>query len=164
MMTAKSIVVTKLPRPVIWHILRDRLDDLVCYMEDIESIEVQSRQESNKGVVRVVNLWRARPNLPPLIASHVDSEVFEWTDRAEWRESRFEAHWVIEPHFLKNQAECAGITAFSKALGGKGTRLTFEVDLAGLQMTGGAKTIMAHIIQENYRQLVGAAGRLIQED
>ncbi len=163
-MTARTIVVARVPCKVIWHVMRDRMEELASYLPDIERIESQSRETRGDGILKVVSLWRARPNLPPLIASNLKHEVLEWTDRADWREAELETHWQIEPHFLSRQTEYSGTTRFAEALGGKGTRLTFEVDVMDLNDSKGIGSIVTTIIQRNFRELVGAATRLAEAE
>ena len=76
----------------------------------------------------------------------------------------FETRWRIDPHFLGQRTEYAGTTKFSEAMGGKGTRLTFEVDLAQVDESKGIGSIMSSIIQRNFRELVEAAEKLAGDE
>ena len=58
-MTTRMVIVVKVSREVIWHVMRDRMDSLVSYLPDIEEIESQSRESQGEGVLKVVNRWRS---------------------------------------------------------------------------------------------------------
>jgi hypothetical protein len=127
-MNMKQIAMIQQPRTSIWTIMRDFLPELAAGLEDIESVETISRSEDPLGVLTVENAWRARPNLPPAIAQHVSRDMLAWTDTAQWFGDRFETHWVITPQALSERLRCAGRTQYLEAMGGRGTRIAFDVN------------------------------------
>ena len=124
-MEFNTVSMVKHPVGDVWTSMRDELPRLADHMDDIERICVESSRQ-NGSVFRVVNVWQAAPKLPSNIASHLDPEMFCWTDHAEWQESEQECRWRIEHHLFGDSFSCAGRTQFKPAMGGRGTRITFS--------------------------------------
>src|ERR1700719_3288075 len=82
-MKIKSISMLKYQRDDVWATVRDRLAEIVPLIDDIESITMQSREEGRDGVVRLVNIWKAKPKLPAIAAEYLKPDMLAWTDRAE---------------------------------------------------------------------------------
>src|SRR5689334_11138452 len=122
----KTLAIVSHPRGVVWSTVRDRLADLLPFLTDIESITPENRATSPDGTVRLVNRWKARPKVPTTLSSVVSPELFAWEDHAEWRSASYECHWSVRVPFLFDAAPCSGVTRYGEALGGRGTRLTFE--------------------------------------
>jgi hypothetical protein len=136
-MNMKQIAMIQQPRALVWTTMRDCLPELAANLDDIESVATISRSEDKFGVLTVENAWRARPNLPPVIAKHVSRDMLAWTDTAQWFGDRYETHWVITPQALAERLRCAGTTQYLEAMGGRGTRVAFEVNA---EMLPGATT------------------------
>jgi hypothetical protein len=131
----KSVAIVKCPIEFVWNTVRDRLSELVPLMEDMESITQLSREEQADGIVCLDNLWQARP-LPLLRQSpHIKPEMFAWVDHAEWHPQSHTCRWRIESKFLPDALQCQGVTSYELAIGGRGTRVTFEGQL-GLKSAG----------------------------
>ncbi len=129
-MDFKSTAVIKHPLAITWDTMRDQLPEIAALLADIKSITVRERQELQAGVVRLVNLWQAAPELPALVAKHLKPEMLSWLDYAEWHPENRECRWTIEPQFYKEYLRCQGITKFEPALGGRGTKITFSGSVA----------------------------------
>ncbi len=126
-MKFNTISILKHEMDHVWTMMRDDLPKLVDLMDDIESIRVESYEQTGR-MCRVVNIWRASPGIPRSIASRLDSNMFIWTDFAEWNEDKKECNWRIEHHHFRDKIHCAGTTKFASAMGGRGTRITFRGD------------------------------------
>ena len=91
------------------------------------SLKVPEYLSAGRAVVTVPSghvglMWkRFRGDLTPFSRS-----LGAWTDRAAWHGDLHECRWRIEPDFLSDGIRCAGITRYGTALGGRGTRVTFE--------------------------------------
>src|ERR1039457_6044608 len=142
-MRISSVSVLKHPRESVWVAIRDRLPEVVLLLDDIESVTVESRKELPDGTVDLVNIWKAKPKLPAIVTGYIKTEMLAWTDRAEYRPRSYECVWRMEPHFLAERIRCSGVTRYEPAMGGRGTRVTFEGDLVlSLQNLAGVPSIL----------------------
>jgi len=173
MKSFKSIVVSRLPVDRLWRTVRDNLPDLASMLDDVEQIRVVERQALASGRVRVVNEWRAKPRLPIPIESVVGADAFVWLDHAEWIEADRRCEWRIEPQFLADRIHCHGVTTYESAMGGAGSKATFEGELdlrpGALSGAGGliergvtpiVESIVTTVIPKNFRKIVEAAAKL----
>jgi hypothetical protein len=174
-MKIKSICVLKHPHEAVWLTMRDRLPEITCLLEDIERVTVESRDEYRDGTVRLVNIWRARPNLPTTVANHITPDMLAWTDRAEYRPENFECHWILEPHFFRERIQCSGVTRYEPAMGGRGARITFDGDfelsthaLPGVPallegaLARAIESFVTALVPKNFRKLTDAAGKFLE--
>jgi hypothetical protein len=157
------VMVVMYPRERVWDALCERTCELAPYLDHIESAELKSRETTTQGLVRCVHVWRARANVPAVLAHQIDKGLLEWTGRTEWRANEYESHWVVEPRSMKGSTLCEGTMRFSPAVGGKGTRVDLELALAVFQRTAGLRTITSTILSTHFRKLVDAATRLIED-
>jgi hypothetical protein len=173
----KSIIVVKHPRDLVWKTILDRLPDLVPYLDDIDTVTTQDRQELPDGVVQLVNIWKADIQIPAALHSIINPSMLAWTDRAQWRQRHAQCHWSIEPHFFPERIRCAGVTHYESAIGGRGTRITFEGQLevsahklAGMPAFMGdnaGKAIeffVTSLIPKNFRKITDALGVLLDKE
>jgi hypothetical protein len=149
--------------------MRDRLPEIVRLIDDIEGVTVQSREELPDGTLRLVNVWRAKPNLPAIVANHIEPEMLAWTDHAEYDPAAFVCSWKLEPHFFAERISCVGVTRYEPAIGGRGTRVTFDADLhlaigalpgmpALLEgaVSNAVEAFMTALVPRNFRKLMDA--------
>ncbi len=173
-MRINSVSVLKHPLESVWVTIRDRLPEVVPLLDDIESVTVESRKEFPDGQVHLVNIWKANPKLPAIVKGYIKTEMLAWTDRAEYRQQSHECVWKMEPHFLAERIKCSGVTRYEPAMGGRGTRVTFESDLVlSLHNLAGVPSILegpianavelfvAALLPKNFRKLLEAAGTLL---
>lgn len=176
MKTFSSVTIVKYPLDLVWSTVRDRLPELVPLMEDIEKVTQLKREETPDGTVLFDNLWQANPKLPAVIAANLSPDKLAWIDRAEWRPESYECHWRIEPRFLPDQIQCWGKARYEPALGGRGTRITFEGQLGiGAQNTAGLPAFMdgsllsgfealaSSLIPKNMRKLTEAVSEFLDK-
>jgi hypothetical protein len=172
--TFKSLVVVKEPVGVVWATVRDRLTELVPLIEDVAAIEVLQREELGPDLVRIVNRWSAVQRIPELMARSLPSSEISWIDRNEWDGPSFVCRWSVEPSILREHIECRGTTSYQAAMGGAGTRVTFDgtFDLAkgalgGLAnalerpMAAFVESIVTTIVPKNSRKVIEAAATLV---
>lgn len=162
-MNERMVMVAMQPRERLREALCERTCDLVRYLDDIESAELKSREITPQGLVRCVHFWRARVNVPAVLAPHFDTPLLEWTGRTEWRASDYESRWVVEPRVMKDSALCEGIMRLAPAMGGKGTRIDLDLAIADVEGPAGFRVIARSILSTHFRKLVSAATRLIEE-
>lgn len=171
MKTFRSLVVLKRPRPDLWIAMRDHLSEFAPQITDIDEIRQLERSTDADGVVHLVNEWRVRQQVPAALRSLLKSGELSWLDRNSWDASTFTCKWAIEPRFLTEYIECSGATAFSEAMAGQGTRVTFEGSfdlkpgvlgaLGSLEtvLSGFVESIVTTIIPRNLRAVVEAAAK-----
>ena len=177
MKTFKSIAVVKHPCAVVWDTVRDRLPELVPLMDDIDSVTVIERIEDSAGMVRLVNLWKAKLQIPAMLHAVIPADRLAWTDRAEWRPQHYECHWRIEPQFLPDQTQYTGMTRYEAAIGGRGTRMTIEgqlhVPTRGLldssallegALAKGVESVATTLIPKNFQKLAQALSTFLDQE
>lgn len=164
-----SLVVLRRPRQELWTIMRDHLVAFGGRIADIEDVRQLSRTPDVDGVVRIVNAWRARQQVPPAIRSMLQIDELSWIERTSWNEAASACDWTIEPSFLGEQIMCSGTTTFAVAMGGRGTRVSFtgELDVKpGLlsrlgsmepMASGFLETVVTTLVPRNLRAVAEAA-------
>ena len=163
-MKEKAVIVVMQPRDLLGKALCERTIELARYLEDIESAELLSKETAPNGLIRQVHFWRARANVPALLAPHVNAQFLEWTGRVEWQARTYKSRWVVEPKFMKKSALCEATINFSPAVGGKGTRLDLQLEVVGTPGFAGLQTITKTILTGHFRKLVDAATQLIESE
>ena len=176
MKTFKSMIVVKHPKKVVWETLRDRLADMVPFLDDVAAIQQVERRESGNGAVRLTNLWKADIEIPDAIRSILHASEVSWLDRAEWFQLRDRCEWQIEPQFFTDHIHCAGTTSFEPAIGGRGTRITFEgkLDITINHIPGvprfmqgtatkAIESLVTTLIPKNFQKLTAALSNLLDQ-
>ena len=171
-----SVSIVKYPVEQVWTTIRDRLPELVPYMEDVEKITLLQREDRQDGIVSLDNLWQSNPRLPMLQSLHLDPDLFAWTDRAEWDSQNHTCRWRIEPRLLPDQVQCSGVARYEAALGGRGTRVTFEGQLGvsaqslpgmpyvDASLLKGVELLASSLIPKNLRKMTEAVGSFLDQN
>ena len=164
-----SLVVVRRPRQQLWTIMRDHLSEIAAGIAEIEEVRQIERNVDADGVDHITNEWRARQQIPAAIRSLLKIDDIGWIDRNVWDGRTSTCSWSIEPKFLADHVICGGKTVFDDAMGGRGTRVTFEGTLElrpGLlgslgsleaMVSGFVESIVSTIIPRNLRAVVEAA-------
>jgi hypothetical protein len=161
---ARTVVVVMRPRALVWDVLAERTSALAELLPHIEEAELKSRRASGRGVVRCEHVWRARPNVPPLLAPHIDRKLLEWTTRTAWSRRDFSGRWTVYPTSMKGAALCDGTIRMVPAVGGQATRVELELLVHRPLVSAGWHSIASAILAAHFRKLIGAAGRLAGQD
>jgi hypothetical protein len=170
----KSIVIITHPLDLVWQTIRDRLPELAQMLDDIEKVTITERREESDGTINLVNLWQAKPQIPSLLSSAINPDMFAWTDHAQWKPQAYECHWRIEPQFLADSTRCSGVTHYEPAIGGRGTKITFtgEFEIAARKFAGipsfldgtivkAIESFVTSMIPRNFRKLTQVAGTVL---
>lgn len=165
----------KYPQEDVWAAVRDRLPEMVPYLDDVKSITQEYRLQ-NPDSVELINIWQADIDLPAKVKSIIDVDKLKWTDSAEWIESKQQCLWVIEPHFFKGRIDCTGSTRFEPAIGGRGTRITFAgelgIDVSNIPgipafmepaATKTVESLITTVIPKNFRKITDALAMLFEQ-
>ena len=166
----QALAVVKQPVSVMWVTVRDRMPDLAAMVEDVESITLIDRTDLGEGRVRLVNEWQAAQRIPELLAKPLKVSTIGWVDTAVWDSATMVCTWSIQPFVFPEHIDCRGTTKYESAMGGRGTRVTFEgsFDLAPGALGGLAKplerpvgafveSIISTMIPKNTRKIIEAA-------
>jgi hypothetical protein len=170
----RSIILANQSAEVLWIIMRDRMPEVATMLDDIESVSVLERRKTANGNVHLVNEWRAKPGPVLPIGSVIGQKSLAWRDHAEWVEAERRCSWRIHTLFLPDRIQCHGVTTYEPAMGGRGTRVTFEgeidVDVSNLVTSTtildrgimvAVESVVTTLIPRNFRKTIEAAGRLL---
>ena len=107
-------ITDELPHPLdlVFPTQRDKLEEFVDYLPNVEKIETVKREEEG-DIVRLENHWRgAATDVPKALRPFVNDEMLSWIDHAEWDASNHRCKWRIELGFLPGAIEAKGETSF----------------------------------------------------
>lgn len=107
---------------------RDHLPEFATFIDDIQKIVVESRDES-PGAVKLHNVWFAKSEIPTFAKAFLKPEMLRWDDFAEWREGEMRCLWEIKPRAFADAVKCSGTNTFVD-LGNGTTRVVLEGDLS----------------------------------
>lgn len=115
------------PRDVVYGAMRDQMPRLAEFLPNIDTISVESREDSDTGTV-LVNKWRAAKSEIPMVArKFVKPEQMFWLDYATWVDADWRCSWRLEMGFMKERVQCSGTTTYVEVDGG--TELQIDGDL-----------------------------------
>jgi hypothetical protein len=122
-------VVDELPfeREKVFTTHRDKIEELVQYMPNVDSIVTKEREEDG-DIVRLVNLWKAAESeIPSVARPFIKPDMLQWEDRAEWDGDFYEVAWEIELGFLPGVIDARGHSEFEDF--GDETRVTIDGEI-----------------------------------
>jgi len=91
------------PREQVFQAYRDRLTEMVPFLDNIDSIVEESRRDEG-NVSHIVNVWRSGDaDLPKLARSVIKPEMLAWRDHAKWNAEQWTCEWRVE-HLAFGQA------------------------------------------------------------
>ncbi|MFW6049671.1 MAG: hypothetical protein ACODAU_00775 [Myxococcota bacterium] len=126
-MKIETDAVVPFPRPDAFRAYRDELPELVDYLPNVKSIEVEGREEKD-GVVELVNVWHAGGDIPAPVRRFVGDNMLSWHDYATWDQAAWTCRWRIETHSFREAVQCSGENRFVELDGGR-TRLEIKGEL-----------------------------------
>jgi len=119
---------------VVFPLVRDNLNELIPYMQNVKRIETESREAAGEGRIRLVNRWHAKGEVPKVVQTIVKPEMLTWLDTAIWDDGQKTCQWEITPMFFKGNVSCSG-TNYYKPQGKDRTKLEITGDLT-IQVKG----------------------------
>jgi hypothetical protein len=111
----------------VWTTLRDELPQLAACMRGIDAVHRMERTRESSGFIRTVHEWRASAKLPAGLDRYVDGGALTWVETAHWNEAALESRWTVESRILAGGLTGSGTTRIEPAMGGRGTRMHFEI-------------------------------------
>lgn len=163
-MTSRTVIVVRQPREHLQAVLVERTWELAQFLDEIEAAELREMDSSDAEAQSAIHAWRAKANVPALLAPHMDADYFGWTAMVAWSADNFSSRWRIEPHALKDSLSCAADVTLTEALGGRATRVHIDADIRGLAGRQGAETIAYRVLLVNWQKLVAAAARKLDTE
>jgi len=170
----QSFTMVRQPLELVWLTLRDRLPEIAASLDDLESIEVLERKAEADNRLLLLNRWSAKQQIPHLLRDKLGVSSIYWLDRALWDDSTHVCSWSIEPSVMPDHIECRGVTTYSPAMAGRGTKVSFEGYftlkpgfLDGLPavlepvLSGFVETLVSSLIPHNLSRAVDSAHHLI---
>jgi hypothetical protein len=115
---------------------RDRLVDLVPYLDEIESIEVVERREDG-GKTYITNRWRAKSaTVPVVVRPFFPKNALAWLDRAVWDPAARTCSWEYELGTAPGLVRCSGVNYFRPRDGGSTLEIVgnLQVDLKAIHV------------------------------
>jgi len=167
-------VVTTIPYPIeeVFPAMRDQLTELAAFMPNIERIEIESRDDSEDGVVRMLNVWHAAATeVPALIRPFVKADQMSWRDHATWLDGDKLCNWRTEVAFMTDRIDCKGTTSYH-AIGDDKTELRIKgrlvIDLKGVvprlmlgKVTSTVESFVGKTIEPNFQKTADALTRYL---
>ena len=137
------------PRALVYETYRDRLPELVPYLPDIASIEVESREDQvdgQPGKSRLVNRWRAKGDDVPKVAQAViKPEMLAWLDHAVWNAEAWSCDWRIETQMFTDNVRCHGHNVYEEREGITTLRIRGELDVSLSGVPGVPKFLASRV-------------------
>ena len=95
---------------LVFETIRDKTQDMVSFMPNIEEMEVLSREEDTPKV-RLYNRWQgSSDDVPRVVRPFIKKELISWHDRATWDQDTLSCRWEIEAAVGKDFFSCKGNT------------------------------------------------------
>lgn len=111
MQFAKTSKVSHPAAPIL-ALMIDRMEEIVPFLPNIESIEQTERSELPDGRIRIVRHWQgAASNVPSALRPFVSKEMMGWVDSAVWVPAEFKVDWTLSTH-LGGFYDCHGTNYF----------------------------------------------------
>ncbi|MCA9566329.1 MAG: hypothetical protein KC656_00730 [Myxococcales bacterium] len=107
-------ITDELPHPLdlVFSTHRDKLEELVEYLPNVESAKTVKREEDGP-VVRLENHWvGATSDVPGVVRPWIKAEMLSWIDYAEWDASTHTCRWRLELGVLPGAITAKGETKF----------------------------------------------------
>ena len=92
----------------VYPLLRDKLVDLVPFLDNVAAIQELERKPGAAGP-HLLNRWRADPGqVPSLVRGFLKPEMLEWLDHADWNDAERHVDWRIESAVFAGLYTCRG--------------------------------------------------------
>ncbi len=155
------------PRDVVWVAMRDQMPRLAEFLPNIDTITVESREDTETGTI-LVNRWQAAKSEIPMVArKFVKPEQMYWLDFATWTDDKWQCAWRLEMGFMKERVQCSGTTTYVEVEGGTEMQISgdLQVQLKGLiprLLIGKAKPaiegFVTRMLRPNFQKTADALG------
>ena len=115
------------PARLILDLMIDRMEDVVPFLPNIESIEQREREDLPDGRIRIVRHWQgAASNVPAALRPFVSREAMGWIDTALWSPAEYKVDWQMSTT-LAEFYQCSGTNYFEPYPGEEATATRVRV-------------------------------------
>ena len=112
-------------RPAVFAASRDRLEQIVAYLEGVERVDLRSRARSAGGHEEQTYRWYGTSAaLPALIRPLIPPSLLSWQQHTVWDVSRWTATWHIHVPGLGEAVQSRGTNVYHED--GAGCRIDLE--------------------------------------
>ena len=119
----------RFPRPTVFAVHRDELEQIAASMPDVERVEVRGRSRHADGREEQITHWAGSPSaLPALIRPMVPASMLQWRQTTLWDPRTYVATWTIDLPGLGGAVHATGSNRYLEAPGG--TTIEVEGDFA----------------------------------
>lgn len=100
------------PRDLVYPTIRDRIEELIDYLPNVDAIEVLEK-EIDGNVHRYVKRWKASASeIPALLRPIVKPDYLQWVDHATWDGDAWTTEWRHELPFLSGAMTAHGVNRY----------------------------------------------------
>lgn len=99
------------PRSLVFETYRDKLQELLPYMDNVHHIEPKSYHQEN-GRVICTNEWHGGGDIPTIAKAFIDEQMLSWTEHNIWDEADYSLEWQITTHAFTEAVSCSGKNHF----------------------------------------------------
>lgn len=159
------------PRAEVFAAYRDRLPEIVSFMDDISHIVVLSREEDG-DTVTLHNEWHSAREVPKVAQAFIKPDQLQWDDHATWNQADFTCAFNIKTRAFRDAVTCTGTNRFVED--GDVTKVILEGDFeVDVQQIPGVPRLLAgriapqiekfivQLIQPNLEKTNQAVGRFL---
>lgn len=103
------------PAPLILETVMERMEEIVPFLDNVESIETQSREVLADGRVKIVRRWQGKADsVPSALRPFISRDLMGWIDTAMWTPAEYKVEWAQSmcSDTVANLYECSGINYF----------------------------------------------------
>jgi len=102
------------PLDLVFPTYRDKLHEMLDYMDNVEKIEVKSREE-NGDIVKLLNHWHgSASDIPSALRPVFKPDSLSWLDKATWDTGRHRVDWEITLVALPEAVTAKGFTMYKE--------------------------------------------------
>lgn len=100
------------PRDLVYPAVRDRVEDLIAYLPNVDSIELLDSSVDG-DVRRFVKRWQASATeIPALLRPLIKPEYLTWVDHATWNAAEYTTAWHHDLAFLEGALTARGVNRY----------------------------------------------------
>lgn len=126
--------ILEFPQQQVYITYRDRLPELVPYMENVDDLKVVQRDDEVAGGPKLVNRWKVNGSIPRAVRPFFSDKMLTYLDHAQWDDEQFLVHWYFEIGVFPDAVECSGTNYFKPGPRPESTEVTLtgalKVDLS----------------------------------
>ncbi|MCB9680963.1 MAG: hypothetical protein H6733_05775 [Alphaproteobacteria bacterium] len=159
------------PREAVFTTYRDKLADVVAFLDDIKQVNVLDRTEKGDTVV-LHNEWVSDREIPSVAQAFLKPEQMRWDDYATWDAASYTCTFEIKTRAFTDAVRCVGGDTFLEVDGGTKVILEGDFDVNVTSLPGVpsflAKRVVPQVekfiialIQPNLEKVNEAIGRYL---